>query len=155
MDFKNLFELPALFYFTAKFSVGFLFSKKKIFIGQIAYPIALSIFNEFQLSRTSVIQVFFWKLWGYLLELGFYFIFLVSLKFTITATKAFSPSFYLIWMQMKSIYLENSYFTFCNLESALEHNALFLCRRVYFLYFFSIQGLIQPSVLFRLWKSSK
>lgn len=51
---------------------------------------------------------------------------------------------------MESIYLENSYFTFGNLEPALEHNALFLCRRVYFLYFFSIQGLIQPSVLFQI-----
>lgn len=153
MDFNNLFEIPALFfYFSAKFLVGFLIFVESFFIGQIAYHIALSIFNISQFSRTSTIQAFFWILWGCLLELVFFFF----LKFTVTTTKAFSPFFsFFPPFECKWIHLSRKLlFHILQFGACAGAQCSFSLQKS-LLYFFSIQGLIQPSVLFRLWKSSK
>ena len=142
------------------FLVGFLFPKIYIYIylsllARSHVPLHCPFSINFNLVGLQWFR-FSFGLMGLSTGAWVLFYFFSFLKIYCNSNKSLLPfSLYLIWMQMESIYLENSYFIFCNLEPALEHNALFLCRRVYFLYFFSIQGLIQPSVLFRLWKSSK
>lgn len=130
MEFKNSFELPTIcFCFSddifSLFSVVFLLFK--------AFSINVNLVG-LSGSRNSFgyYEAIYWNLGD----------FLVFLKFTITTTKVpyLFPSPFSIWMQMKSIELENSYFTSWNLDTVLKHNPFLLFRRVYFLFSISPQS---------------